>query len=202
MHARAHGRRAAPASASVLSRLVLTVREIDVQVVEDAQYLEGVGLHRRGTMETATAPGRATQWLRWSRRFRSSTRGPRNRHPSSSRCTGVVARSARVRSTDAFSNNAQSKSSASGSVEAMTTTVVSMALKGRRRSIMGQGRPAFFDVHGGWHVWSKMAHLVTLLHPPLKGLYCRLVRLRAIGERQRGPIGATWHGSVGWRYLP
>jgi hypothetical protein len=31
-----------------LSRLVLTVREIDVQVVEDAQYLEGVGLHRRG----------------------------------------------------------------------------------------------------------------------------------------------------------
>ncbi len=48
-------------------------------------------------METATAPGRATKWLRWSRRLRSSTRGPRNRHPSSSRCSGVVARSSRVR---------------------------------------------------------------------------------------------------------
>ena len=36
------------ASASVLPRLVPAVSEIDVQVVEDAQYLEGVGLRRRG----------------------------------------------------------------------------------------------------------------------------------------------------------
>ena len=40
--------RTAPASASALPRILLTVSEIDVQVVEDAQYLEGVGLHPAG----------------------------------------------------------------------------------------------------------------------------------------------------------